>query len=234
MKNTAIILAGGVGKRMGTNIPKQYIELCGKPVLYYTIKAFEDSFIDEIVLVTRKGDEEFCQNEIVNKFDFKKVKTIVSGGKERYHSVINGIKAAGQCDYIYIHDGARPFVDNDILNRMQEVLKNAKACIAAMPVKDTIKVVNKEMTVVDTPPRDSLYMIQTPQAFNSKLIQQAYNNLEEELLVNDSLPITDDAMVVERYTDEPVIIAMGSYNNIKITSPEDIQIGEEIIKNKKN
>ena len=112
MKNVGIVLAAGRGKRMHTTVQKQYLLLCGKPVLYYSLKVFQDCpFIDELILVTGKDEIDYCQEEIVRKFNLDKVKKIVPGGKERYHSVYEGLKAAGECELVFIHDGARPFVD---------------------------------------------------------------------------------------------------------------------------
>lgn len=231
MINKAIILAGGTGKRMNSNVPKQYMELHGKPILYYTIKAFQESFFDEIVLVCLENDIDYCRENIVNKYNFTKVSHIVAGGKERYHSVINGIKAVGESDYIYIHDGARPFATNEIFQNIKNTLESNDACIAAVAVKDTIKLVDSNGTVVDTPSREMLYQVQTPQAFKASLIIEAYNKLEASINNNslNGLKITDDAMVVEHFTDAKVVISEGSYNNIKITSPEDIDFGEAIL-----
>lgn len=228
MKNVAIILSAGSGKRMGADRPKQYLELAGKPIISYAIQTFQDSFIDEIVLVTGEGDEEYCRKKIVEQYHFTKVKKIVAGGKERYHSVYNGILAAGECDYIYIHDGARPMLDQSILQRAKEMVEKAGACIVGMPVKDTMKLVGPKGNVVDTPKRESLYQIQTPQAFAYPIIKRAYDEffLKEEQLQAKGICITDDAMVVETMTGEPVFVAEGSYYNIKITTPEDLKIAE--------
>lgn len=231
MKNVAIVLAGGMGKRMNSDVPKQYMELDGYPVLYYTLSAFQNSFFDKIILVTRKGDEEYCRTTFVDKYNFYKVKHIIAGGEERYNSVMNGLKKVGSdCGYVYIHDGARPFVDNAIFDRMREALKTNDACIAAVAAKDTIKVVNESMEVIDTPDRKTLYQVQTPQAFELKLIVTAYARLEKDMVKFKNISITDDAMVVERYTDAKVKVVEGSYNNIKITSPEDLIVGENIIR----
>ena len=143
MKNTAIILAAGSGRRMRANVKKQYLELDGKPVLFYSLKAFDDSFIDEIILVSAGEDLEYCQNEIVGKYAFKKVSAIVEGGRERYHSVMNGLNAIDSCDYVYIHDGARPFIDRDILEGARECAGIHGCAIVSMPVKDTIRITDE-------------------------------------------------------------------------------------------
>lgn len=224
----AIVLAAGQGKRMHSDIPKQYLLIRGKPVLYYALKVFQDSFVDRIILVTSESDIEYCRQNIVEKYDFHKVTDIVAGGKERYHSVYEGIKAAGECDYIFIHDGARPFVTEEILRRAYTCVTEYDACVIGMPVKDTIKIADESGFAASTPRRDMVWMIQTPQVFSGDLIRNAYSVLikkEEQLLIN-GIGITDDAMVVETFTDVRVKLVEGSYKNIKITTPEDLKIAE--------
>lgn len=228
MKTTAIVLAGGRGKRMNSTVPKQFLMIKGKPVLYYSLKAFEDSFIDSVILVAAEDDMEYCQKEIVDQYGFTKVTAIVAGGKERYHSVLNGIKAAGECDYIFIHDGARPFVTQDMLVRLLETVKESHACVAGMPVKDTIKIADDNGFIATTPKRELVWMIQTPQVFDFALIKKAYLKLEKDeySLLQKGISITDDAMVVEMLLGEKVKLVEGSYQNIKITTPEDLAIAE--------
>lgn len=234
-KKTVIVLAAGQGKRMQSDVHKQYLLLQGKPVLFYCLKALEDSFIDEIILVTGKGEEEYCRKNIVEQFGFKKVSKIVEGGKERYHSVINGIKAVEETDYLFIHDGARPFVDAGILERTLQGVMETRACVAAMPVKDTIKIADDNGFAKETPRRDTVWMVQTPQVFEFTLIKEAYEKLEKEeaTLKDTGVLITDDAMVVEYFCDVPVKLVEGSYQNIKITTPEDLGIAESFISFKK-
>lgn len=228
MKTTAIVLAGGSGKRMNSTVKKQFLMLKDKPLLYYSLKAFEDSFIDSVILVASGEDMEYCRKEIVQKYHFNKVKKIVEGGKERYHSVINGVMAAPVCDYIFIHDGARPFITGSILERLFEEVKISKACVAGMPVKDTIKIADSKGYIETTPKRDLVWMIQTPQVFSYELIYRAYDILqkEESRLLNEGISITDDAMVVETLLGEKVKLVEGSYRNIKITTPEDLSVAE--------
>ena len=232
MKTTAIVLAGGRGKRMNSAVPKQFLMIQDKPVLYYSLKAFEDSFIDSIILVASEDDNEYCQKEIVEKYRFRKIDKIVSGGKERYHSVLNGIKAAGECDYIFIHDGARPFVTLDMLQRLYECVTECNACVAGMPVKDTIKIADENGYIATTPKRDLVWLIQTPQVFSYELIKKAYLLLEKEeySLIEQGISITDDAMVVETLLGEKVKLVEGSYRNIKITTPEDMGVAEGFLK----
>lgn len=220
-KNTAIVLAAGQGKRMKSSVQKQYLLIKEKPVLYYTLNAFEKSpLISEIVLVTGKDEIEYCRKEIVEKYGFSKVSSIVAGGKERYHSVYEGIRAIAGTDYVYIHDGARPFVTEEILRRADRAVQSHGACVVGMPVKDTIKRVDAENFAVETPDRRTLWQIQTPQVFEYDLIRTAY----EKLMESEPEGITDDAMVVETMTDRRVKLVEGSYRNIKITTPEDLEI----------
>ena len=228
MKTTAIVLAGGSGKRMNSTVKKQFLQIHDKPLLYYALKAFEDSFIDSIILVASEEDQEYCQKEIIEKYHFHKIKKIVAGGKERYHSVANGVMAAEPCDYLFIHDGARPFITQDMLQRLLDAVQKSNACVAGMPVKDTIKIADADGYIETTPKRDLVWMIQTPQVFSYEMISKAYALLlkEEDSLIAKGISITDDAMVVETLLGEKVKLVEGSYKNIKITTPEDISVAE--------
>lgn len=226
MKATAIVLAAGSGKRMNSKVHKQYLLIDGKPVLYYALKAFEDSYVDDIVLVVGAGEVEYCQKEIVELFGFQKIKAIVEGGKERYHSVYEGLKAAEGADYVLIHDGARPFLTQEIIERALAAAKTYQACVVGMPVKDTIKIADAEVFAKETPDRNTVWQIQTPQAFSYELVYDAYTRM----LASDETGITDDAMVVERMTNYKVKLIEGSYRNIKITTPEDLLIAEAYLK----
>ena len=219
-KYTAIVLAAGSGKRMNSNVHKQYLIIQDRPVLYYSLKAFEDSAVDEIVLVVGKGEEKFCRKEIVDKYGISKVKAIVEGGKERYHSVFEGLKQTSDADYVLIHDGARPFVNQDIIRRCMQEVQKYQACVVGMPVKDTIKIADEEGYAKQTPDRKNVWMIQTPQTFSYALIYEAY----EEMLKTEDTAITDDAMVLERIKGKKSKLIEGSYRNIKITTPEDLLI----------
>lgn len=222
---TAVILAAGQGKRMQSAVPKQYLMLEDKPVIYYSLKAFQDSFIDRIVLVTSEEDMEYCRKNVVEKYNFGKVTDIVAGGKERYHSVYAGLKEA-KCDYVFIHDGARPFVTQEIIERGYACALKYDACVVGMPTKDTVKIADADNFAASTPGRDRVWLIQTPQIFAYDLIFKAYSSLmeKERELLQKSVKITDDAMVVETFTDRKVKLVEGSYENIKITTPEDLQI----------
>lgn len=228
MKNIAIVLAGGRGSRMKTEVPKQYLLMGGKPVIYYSLAVFQKcSRIDEIILVCSREDVEKCRRDIVEYYGFSKVKRIVPGGKERYHSVYEGLKAAEECGYILIHDGARPFIDEEMVNRVLDELPGCRACVVGVPVKDTIKLSDDGGYVAQTLPRERLWSIQTPQSFEYQLIRKAYDKLAERDPLE--VKITDDAMVVEYIAGIPVKLVEGSYENMKITTPEDLLLAEMIL-----
>ena len=149
----AVVLAAGRGKRMESSVHKQYLLLHEKPVLYYALKAFEESPVQEIVLVVGKGEIEYCQKEIVEKYGFQKISHIIEGGAERYPSVYCGLKAIKGADYVLIHDGARPFFDEEIIKRNIQAVREYQACVAGMPVKDTIKISDEEEFAAATPDR---------------------------------------------------------------------------------
>lgn len=229
---TAIVLAAGQGKRMNSTVQKQYLLINDKPVLYYALKAFEDSIIDDIVLVTGNAEIDFCQKEIIEKYGFRKVRAITAGGKERYHSVACGLSAiTWDCDYVFIHDGARPFVDQAMIERALASVQETLACVVGMPVKDTIKLADENGYVKSTPDRSLVWQIQTPQVFEKELITAAYKKLllNEETLKKGNVPITDDAMVVEYFMNIQVKLVEGSYRNIKITTPEDLRLAEALV-----
>lgn len=227
----AVILSGGRGKRMNSDIPKQYMDLCGKPVLYYAINEFNKSKVDNIIIVAGENDIESVKSDIVDRYGFNKVTKIVPGGKERYNSVHNALNAIEDAEYVLIHDGARPFFCVDQINNMIDCLKKGvSACIAAVPVKDTIKSVNGNFEVDKTIPREKLWQIQTPQAFDYNKIKCAYDEVLSGMTYKD---ITDDAMIWEMcYPQEKIRVFESSYNNIKITTKEDMTFGRAIIENK--
>lgn len=219
-KYTAIVLAAGSGNRMKSEVPKQYLLLAGKPLLYYALKAFEESEVDDIVLVTTPSHEEYCKKEIIDRYRFDKVKAIVAGGDERYLSVWNGIKAATHADYVLIHDGARPFIDRDLIARTMDVVAREGACTVGVPTKDTIRVVDSNHYGIRTPDRSTLWQVQTPQAFSYSMIAAAY---EQVIAAGEYIP-TDDAQVLELATGQKSKMIEGSYRNIKVTTPEDLLI----------
>lgn len=225
---TAIVLAAGSGKRMGTKVHKQYLLMGGRPVLYYSLRAFEDSpLIDEIILVCGAGEEKYCRHEIVDKYGISKVHKIIPGGAERYNSVWNGLQETVE-GCVYIHDGARPFVDEKMIGRAYECVSEYHAGVAGMPSKDTVKIADADNVVTETPDRSSVWIVQTPQVFDVRLIKKAYAMLMDQNEIN----VTDDAMVAEQMLGCPVRLFYGSYENIKITTPEDLEIAEVFLKRK--
>ncbi|MCM1536824.1 MAG: 2-C-methyl-D-erythritol 4-phosphate cytidylyltransferase [bacterium] len=269
MYYTAIVLAGGRGSRMNSGVRKQYMQIGGRPLLYYALRAFEDSYVDEIILVTAQEEIAYCKKEIVEAYGFRKVAKVVAGGKERYHSVYSGLCAARAEGCVLIHDGARPFLTKEVLERARENLHDHAACAAAVPAKDTVKIADRDGYVKETPERASVWNMQTPQCFTYELAMQAYRKLienegvrsgrqnegacggqqvveerTEERLSGKSneqvfsgepdgaaLPerpvvVTDDAMVVEYFSKERVKLFEGSYYNMKITTPEDMELAE--------
>ena len=228
-KITAIVLAAGSGSRMKSKTKKQFMEIKGKPVIWYSLFEFEKSRVDEIILVTGKEDIDYCKKEIVEKYNLKKIKNVVAGGSERYESVYNGLKEVTG-NIVLIHDGARPLINNEIIERSIEGTIKSDACVVGVPVKDTIKRANKEGYIIDTPNRSELWITQTPQSFKTDLVKMAYKKMKEQLEKgNTTLNITDDAMVVEEFTTNQVRFVQGDYKNIKVTTPEDIDIAELFI-----
>lgn len=226
MKTTAIVLAAGKGSRMNSSTPKQYLTLLGKPVLFYSLQAFEKSNVDEIILVIGSGEREYCKKEIIEKYQFNKVMHIVEGGRERYHSVYQGLLAITDSDYVLIHDGARPLISVEVINCAIEKVKLHQACVAGMPVKDTIQCVDINGKICMTPDRSRTWIAQTPQCFSYELALSSYNKAIEE----EDTSVTDDAMVVQRYGDVHSVMFEGGYENIKVTTPEDILMAECFLK----
>lgn len=218
----AVVLAAGSGSRMNEKIAKQYLPLNGRPLIYYALRRFQQSDVAQIVLVVTKGHEEYCKKEIVERFGFTKVRAVVAGGSERCFSVYEGLKALHGADYVLIHDGARPFADREMIARTMEAVEREQAVVVGMPVKDTIKVVDEHRTAVQTPDRRTLWQVQTPQAFAYPLILNAY----ETVLAQGMGPLTDDAQVLELACGRKCRLIEGSYRNIKVTTPEDLEIAQ--------
>ncbi len=226
----AVVLAAGSGRRMGGDIPKQYRILCGKPVLYYSLKAFEESRVKGIVLVVSDDMKEQVQKEIIEKLHIEKVIAIVSGGKERQDSVKAGIAVLPETSCVLIHDGARPFVSVELIHRLIDTVQDTSACIPAVPVKDTIKQVRNGM-ICSTPNRAELYAAQTPQAFATALLAEAFRKAEQEA---SELQVTDDAMLVEEMLGQRVAVIEGDYQNLKLTTAEDMLIAQAFLQQKTN
>lgn len=237
-RTAAIVLAAGQGKRMKSKIQKQFLLLEEKPVIWYALHAFEESRVDDVILVTGADEIAYCRDEIVGKYGFSKVRAIVAGGKERYHSVYEGLKALGsrlsygEGDCVLIHDGARPFVDEPMIERIVSDIRSYSAAVAGMPSKDTVKLADADGFASVTPERAYVWMIQTPQGFTYPLIRAAYDKMMSREEYQQG--VTDDAMVVETMTDHKVRLTEGSYRNIKVTTPEDMEVAAAFLKNKKS
>ncbi len=222
---SAVIVAAGRGTRMNMDKNKMYVEVYGKPILARTVQVFQDSdYIDEIILVVNSRELVLCKQDIVDCYGLDKVKTLVCGGAERQNSVYNGIREVDEnCGILIIHDGARPFVSEDnIIDSIDAAVEFGAASIA-VPVKDTIKSADTGCFARETLDRSTLWSIQTPQAFKYDLIKSAHEKAEEEGFLG-----TDDAVLVERLGYKMKLV-MGSYNNIKITTKEDLAIAKAII-----
>ena len=220
---SAIVLAGGRGKRMNYHKSKQFIEIKGKPVLVYTLEKFiYNKSIDEVILVLPEDEVDYCKKEVLQRYSLK-VDRIVIGGKERQDSVFNALEAMEKADIVLIHDGARPFINEKII---EEGIKYANIYGAAAPgvtPKDTIKIKNEDNISVDTPDRNTVVAVQTPQCFKYDEIYQCHRKIKEENAI-----VTDDTSVVERYGHK-VYLYEGDYTNIKITTPEDLILAERLI-----
>ena len=225
-KICAVVLSAGRGRRMESVIQKQYMCLNGKPMIAHTLAAFERSCVDEIILVAGAGEEEYCRKEIVEAEGFRKVKTVVTGGKERYDSVYEGLRACKDTEYVLIHDGARPFIDHGIIERGLMAAAQTGASVTGMPSKDTVKIADEDGNVSETPDRSSVWIVQTPQIFQYPLIYGAYTSIRQKEMTG----ITDDAMVAEHETGVKIRFSEGSYRNIKITTPEDLVVAEAFLK----
>ena len=230
MKVIALIPAAGMGKRMMAGVNKQYLFLAGIPIVARTISVFENSpLVDDIYVITPEAEIPYCRAQVVEAFRFTKVRAIVPGGAERQHSVLNGLRAVADPapgDVILIHDGVRPFVTGEIIARSVETALNNDGALVAVPAKDTIKVA-RDGVVTDTPPRETLWQAQTPQAFRYEVIRRAHEKAADEGFLG-----TDDASLVERLNGD-VHLVMGDYRNIKITTPEDLILAEAFLKSVK-
>ena len=221
---SAIVLAGGRGKRMGCIQSKQYIDLNGKPILYYTLKQFiENDLIDKVILVVPEDEKVYCRNEVLGRYALM-VDGMVSGGEERQDSVYNALVELEGSEIVLIHDGARPFVSQKIINDAVKYARIYKAAAPGVMPKDTIKVKDENNFSVDTLMRSNLISIQTPQAFEFNMIYDCHRKIKKEGIV-----VTDDTMVVELFGNK-VYIYEGDYTNIKITTPEDLILAEYLVR----
>ncbi len=225
-KVTALIPAAGMGRRMGQKVAKQFLPLGDKPMLAHTLLVFQRAAgVDEIIPILSKEDMESCLRDIIELYHITKVRTLVVGGKERQDSVMNGLeKLEKDASVVLVHDGVRPFVTEGMIQESIDHAKKGQCVAVGVPLKDTVKEVDDNHLVRHTLERSRLWAIQTPQTFPVKVLKRAYVESYHHKVYG-----TDDAMLVER-TGVPVRIIMGSYENIKITTPEDLILAEEILK----
>ncbi len=226
MKTVALIPAAGMGKRMGSAVNKQYLLLDGQPILTRTLQLFQDAaFVDEIYPIIPAEEIDYCRNEVVERYGLDKVTQIIPGGAERQHSVLNGLRALDGCDaddIVIIHDGVRPFVPASVVRRSVEAALRYDSAVVAVPVKDTVKII-RDGCSVETPPRETLWLAQTPQTFRYGVIRSAHELAEAEGFLG-----TDDASLLERL-GEKVHVVIGDYRNIKITTPEDMLLASAFL-----
>ena len=225
MKTIVLIPSAGSGSRMGAKAKKPYLSLGNKPILAHTLLAFEQcSLINEVVLIVAEDEIDYCKTSIVEPFKIRKVNKIIAGGPKRQDSVWEGLKTLNDdCELVMIHDGVRPFVSQEILKKSVHETANSGATVVAVPVKDTIKIVSKKAEVLETIDRSRIWAVQTPQTFTRDVLKRAY-----EKAYNDRFYGTDDASLVERLGVKVKIIP-GSYDNMKITTPGDLTLGEAIL-----
>lgn len=233
---TAVLLAAGKGTRLGGDLPKQYQDIAGIPLAARSLQALAASeIITDIVMVIPEGDEPYVREHIFAAVPkaAEKVRAFAAGGTERYDSVANGLEAISwPCSYVFIHDGARPFIDKESLCRLYAAVRECGAAVAGMPSKDTVKMAGDDGNVSSTPDRSHVWIIQTPQVFERTLITQAYREMKKKLpeLTAQGIHITDDAMVAEQMKQAKIRLVEASYRNIKITTPEDIAVAEAFLK----
>ena len=226
---TAILLAAGQGKRMNSSINKVFMLLNGKTILLHSILAFSACpEVDHLIVVAAPGEVSYVEN-MINSLAAIKTWQVVSGGSERQYSIANALKAMSEkTDVVLVHDGARPLVSTQCINSVIQSATAHQAAVVAVPVKDTIKTVDDNGTVTGTPERHTLWSIQTPQGFDAHILRQAYEQADRENYLG-----TDDSSLVERI-GICVKIVVGSYENIKLTTPEDIIIAEALMKKANN
>jgi 2-C-methyl-D-erythritol 4-phosphate cytidylyltransferase len=228
MRVVALIPAAGMGKRMGAGVNKQYLLLGGMPIVAHTIRLFDTApCVDDIWIISPEAEIPYCREEVVERFGFAKVRAIVPGGKERQHSVLNGLRALegsiADDDVVLIHDGVRPFVPLPVVEAAVATAVAHDGALVAVQAKDTVKVA-VDGVVIDTPPRETLWLAQTPQAFRYGIIRAAHEQAEADGYLG-----TDDASLLERL-GKRVQIVPGDYRNIKITTPEDLVLAEAFLK----
>ena len=216
----AVIVAAGESLRMG-DTDKMLAQLSGKPLLAWAVRPFQQSrLVDQVVVVVSGENRQQCQ-AVISGSEWSKVSDFCLGGRRRQDSVAAGLAHLEQCDWVIVHDGARPLVTVDLIERGLEAAEETGAAVAAVPVTDTIKVAGEDGTVLQTPPRQNLWAVQTPQVFRIDIITEAYRSAGDD--------VTDDASLVEQ-AGYKVRLYPGSYDNIKITTPADLALAEVLVR----
>ncbi|HET7057829.1 MAG TPA: 2-C-methyl-D-erythritol 4-phosphate cytidylyltransferase [Nitrospiraceae bacterium] len=224
-RTAAVVPAAGRGLRMGGSTPKQFLTLGGLPILVHALRVLEESpAVTEIILTVPAADREYCLNEIVARYKFHKITKVVPGGEQRQDSVRHGLAELDQdVDVVIVHDAVRPFLTAEMVARAIDAAAEHGAAIVAIPMRDTIKRVGSDGLIESTIDRNHLWLAQTPQAFQRTLLQAAHRKARIE-----NYHATDDAQLME-WLGHRVVIVEGSGENIKITRPEDLGIGEAIL-----
>ena len=210
---------------MANSVKKPYLKLAQKPILAHTIQRFEQhTAVDAIFVIVDKNDFSECQTSVLEPYTFTKVQELVAGGETRQMSVYNGIRAlSADVDFVVVHDAVRPFVTDETISDCLIAADECGAAVAAVPVKDTIKISDENAFIVETPARERLWTVQTPQVFRKSLLEEAHRAAREQ-----QRTATDDAALVEQL-GFPVKLVMGNYANLKITTPEDLRIAEALL-----
>jgi 2-C-methyl-D-erythritol 4-phosphate cytidylyltransferase len=226
MSRAAIIAAAGIGRRMGGDRPKQYLELCGRPIICHTLDRFLDyGTLDFVVVVVEPGREDYFRQHILNAFGYPGEWQVTGGGQLRQQSVANGLRLVPKdCDVVVVHDGVRPFITAKDIERTADLAAREGAAVLAAKVRETVKRVGENGQVMETVDRERLWSVQTPQAFKRDLLAQAM-----ESAISDGFVGTDEASIVERIGGKVWVIE-GDARNIKITTPEELAIAEAILK----
>jgi len=224
-RTVALVPAAGRGLRMGGSVPKQFLALGGQPLILYSLRALQtSSIIDEIILAVPQNEMDYCLKEIVAKHHFTKVTKVVPGGRERQDSVRHALEAVhDDVDVVLIHDAVRPFLTERMVEEVVQSAREKGAAIIALPMKDTVKQVGADHVIERTVDRQSLWLAQTPQAFRRDWLLAAHRKAHAE-----GVRATDDAYLIE-WAGHPVSVVEGSGENIKVTRPEDMVIGEAIL-----
>ena len=210
---------------MANSVKKPYLRLAQKPILAHTIQRFEENTaVDAIFVIIDKDDFSDCETNVLEPYAFKKVQKLVAGGETRQMSVYNGVRAlSADVDFVVVHDGVRPFVTDETISACLIAADECGAAVAAVPVKDTIKIADENAFILETPVRERLWAVQTPQVFRKPLLEEAHQTAHAQ-----QLTATDDAALVEQL-GFPVKLVMGSYANLKITTPEDLRVAEVLL-----